>query len=102
MLSFPSGLLAACAALLPPWSLAASGKPNILFILLDDTGHGDFRSFNPEGRIPGRHDREVAPQGGTGDFLLLPDSPACQAGGIPPTSRPTACKAPAADPPRSP
>jgi arylsulfatase A-like enzyme len=40
------GLLAAAAA------AGAAAPPNLLFILADDLGYGDLRSFNPGSRIP--------------------------------------------------
>ena len=39
------------------WTLGsvAAGNPNILFILADDLGYGDLRSYNPESKIPTPH-----------------------------------------------
>ena len=42
-------LLAPLAAL---HAASADAKPNILFVITDDIGWGDFRCYNPDGKIP--------------------------------------------------
>ena len=37
--------------------------PNILFILVDDLGYGDLKSYNPDSKIPTPYIDELAAQG---------------------------------------
>ncbi len=41
----------------------ADKNPNIIYILADDMGYGDVKSFNPEGKIPTPHLDEMAENG---------------------------------------
>lgn len=41
----------------------AAERPNIVYILLDDLGYGDFRCYNPEGKIPTPRVDALAGQG---------------------------------------
>lgn len=51
-----AGAGAAALAALPSWLQAATSgpgrKPNILLVITDDVGWGDFRCYNPQGKIP--------------------------------------------------
>lgn len=40
-----------------------AARPNVVFILLDDLGYGDFQCYNPQGKIPTPHVNELAQQG---------------------------------------
>ncbi|MBN2505720.1 MAG: sulfatase-like hydrolase/transferase [Verrucomicrobia bacterium] len=46
-----------------PWLLHAAPKPNILFIMADDIGWGDFQCYNPNGKIPTPNLDRLARQG---------------------------------------
>jgi arylsulfatase A-like enzyme len=46
----------------PPGS-RLPGKPNILFIMADDVGWGDFQCYNPQGKIPTPHIDRLAREG---------------------------------------
>jgi arylsulfatase A len=49
----PTLTLLAALLLAPLAALrAADAKPNILFVITDDIGWGDFRCYNPDGKIP--------------------------------------------------
>jgi arylsulfatase A len=43
--------------------LLAREKPNIIFMLADDLGYGDLRSYNPRSKIPTPHLDQLASQG---------------------------------------
>ena len=42
---------------------ASRRKPNIIFILADDLGYGDLRSYNPESKVPTPNLDRLATQG---------------------------------------
>ena len=44
-------------------SFSAERKPNILVILADDVGWGDFQCYNPQGKIPTPHIDRMAREG---------------------------------------
>jgi arylsulfatase A-like enzyme len=44
-------------------SIAASAKPNIIYVLCDDLGYGDVRALNPEGKIATPNLDRLAAQG---------------------------------------
>ena len=46
-----------------PWLLQAAPKPNILFIMADDIGWGDFQCYNPQGKIPSPNIDRLAREG---------------------------------------
>ncbi len=46
-----------------PWFSHAALKPNIIFIMGDDIGWGDFRCYNPQGKIPTPNLDRLANQG---------------------------------------
>ena len=46
------GLLVALATLSPAIGSAQTSKPNIVFILADDLGHGDLGCYNKASKIP--------------------------------------------------
>ena len=50
--------IASCTA--PP---KKGSPPNIIFILADDLGYGDLKSFNPESKIPTPHLNQLAEEG---------------------------------------
>jgi len=56
-------LMIATAGLLASGQLAASAKPNIVFVLADDMGHGDVQALNPESSIPTPNLNRLAEQG---------------------------------------
>lgn len=59
---FPLGLACCCWFVLSA-AVAASDRPNILFILCDDLGYGDVRFLNPEGKIATPNMDRIAREG---------------------------------------
>jgi len=53
----------AVAALAIPAARAAQRYPNIVYILADDLGYGDPRSYNPESKVPTPNIDRLATQG---------------------------------------
>lgn len=51
-LSLAMLLLAPQAALHAAENPAVAGKPNIIFLMADDLGWGDFQCYNPKGKVP--------------------------------------------------
>lgn len=49
--------------LLPCLPAPAAEHPHILFILVDDMGYGDLRSYNPQSKIPTPHLDQLAREG---------------------------------------
>jgi len=45
-------LIALVAALCGPVVAEGASKPNIIFLLADDLGWGDFQCYNPKGKVP--------------------------------------------------
>lgn len=55
-------LLIPCLLCLP-WLSHAAPRPNILFIMADDVGWGDFQCYNPKGKIPSPNIDRLAREG---------------------------------------
>lgn len=53
----------AALLVLPPASLCAADKPNILLIYADDLGYGDIGCYNSEAKVPTPHIDRLARQG---------------------------------------
>ncbi|NQV24763.1 MAG: sulfatase-like hydrolase/transferase, partial [Rhodopirellula sp.] len=52
-----------CSFTLTMAETSARGKPNVVFIMVDDMGYGDLRCYNAESKIPTPNIDRLARQG---------------------------------------
>ncbi len=57
------GFAAFPPAATPAVAVAEAPRPNIIFIMADDVGWGDFQCYNPQGKIPSPHIDRLAREG---------------------------------------